>query len=570
MTRRYLVVLNKTANDVPFTAPSGFIQVHRLRNVVVWADNATNVLGFESENAIVIGHLFPKAHNAAPLRELPCDASQQITRTQGQVLIDQYWGGYCYFQIDSPAMGLFVVRDPSGMMPCYWHEGATHWVLASDAETLAKALGRRPEIDWSMLRRHLHAYDLRSARTCLENVTEVLPGQRLHLTPTSSTVETCWSPWAFTRPTRPASPQDLRETVDACVQTWANAFSRILLTVSGGLDSSICTAALRDAPNLYACLTMTTDEAEGDETPYARLLAGTFNRRLIEARHELSDIDFTRTSSGHLPRPVNYALGQSELRHRRVLAEAEGLDAIFTGVGGDNVFCHVRSATPVVDRLIAQGIMGAFAATLDICRMTDASLSEVIQAARERRKRSAAYTWHVDDSFLTGQISLTLYHPWLEYPSAALPGKAVHIAMLERLQATTDGYDPATWPQQVNPLASQPIMELCLGIPSWRWCAGGRDRSVARAAYSDILPAALINRRSKGGANSFAHQIVSRRREDLRMFLCAGLLAEHQVIDARSLDVALAPSRDIPFSEHLRLLFLAEAESWARHWMCIT
>src|SRR3546814_984119 len=76
-----------------------------------------------------------------------------------------------------------------------------------------------------------------------------------------------------------------------------------------------------------------------------------------------------------------------------------------------------------------------------------------------------------------------------------LPGKAAHVAMLARAQKSIELYPRADAPPQIVPLLSQPVVELCLSIPTWQWVHGGRDRAVARAAFAGILPDLLVERK---------------------------------------------------------------------------
>jgi asparagine synthase (glutamine-hydrolysing) len=572
MISRYLVAYDKQGqglsdNKTALVLP-GFDCLQVSERLQVFAEVGSPYISSTDANTLLFGRLFTRDTPPRTVDALS-DGDWRVQRdTFGQMLIDAYWGGYTYVDCVQATATLTVVRDPSGALPCYWCDTADTLWLASDIQSLIAAT-RRPTIDWQAVRRHLYAYDLREARTCLTGIQELLPGHRLVATPDRIALEIAWSPWTFTKRHRHDAAQRLRETVDGCVGAWASCYDNILLNISGGLDSSICTAALRTTNARVTCLTMATDDAEGDERPYARLAATAFNRELIEGFHCQSDVDLRQTGSAHLPRPINYALAQSELKFKERLVREQHFDSVFTGVGGDNVFCNMPSATPIVDRFRAQGPIGALATLADVCRMTDASFGEAYRAAVKRwRNRNPAYAWHANPTFLKDPQTILpqLYHPWLIPPRTALPGQSVHIAMLLRVLATTDGHDPAKTPQQINPLVSQPIMELCLGIPSWQWCAGGRDRSVARAAYSDILPQALINRRSKGGAATFAHRLISENRDFLRPYLCAGELAGHEIVDANALTEVLEPGREIGASDYLRLLFLVEAESWARHW----
>src|SRR3546814_15687375 len=73
-------------------------------------------------------------------------------------------------------------------------------------------------------------------------------------------------------------------------------------------------------------------------------------------------------------------------------------------------------------------------------------------------------------------------------------------------------YPRSTAAPQITPLLSQPIVELCLSIPTWQWVRGGRDRAVARAAVADLLPALIAQRRTKGGQTGFLRRGRSEER----------------------------------------------------------
>jgi asparagine synthase (glutamine-hydrolysing) len=60
----------------------------------------------------------------------------------------------------------------------------------------------------------------------------------------------------------------------------------------------------------------------------------------------------------------------------------------------------------------------------------------------------------------------------------------------------------------VSPLVSQPLIELCLAIPTWFWCADGQNRAIARKAFAGDLPPPTLARRSRGTSESFILQAL--------------------------------------------------------------
>ncbi len=571
MALRYLAIVAKSGDaalasqgKIPADMTSALVTAR----MTVYASASKDWLVSHDGSSVMLGHLFEKNTGKPVQPGFKIDISEKLDIRR---LLSTCFGGYVVLnQTTNGQVECF--RDPSGALPCYVIETDEYWLVTSDVQT-ARSVGLwPPQIDWAFLPQHLFAFDRRTARTGLINVTELLAGQSVTLTPATAITRQVWSPWDYVAKSHNQSSEQLagqlRETIERCVSAWGKRFDRVLLGASGGLDSSIIALCLAQTNALAGCLTMATDEPEGDERAYARIIAEAVCTSLTEAFHDLADIDVTRSSSAHLPRPIQFAFGQSEYRTKARLAESGKIDAYFTGIGGDNVFCHMRSATPVIDRIRSEGLSAGAIQTLnDVCRLTGASAGTAVGMAIQRALRPSTYDWRGDASYLNAtRIGPLLPHPWLETPADALPGKAVHIAMLARIQGTIDGFPRASMGPMVNPLLSQPIVELCLSIPTWEWCEGGQDRAVARRAFADVMPPALLNRRSKGGPDSFAFRIVETQRKAIRDQLLGGLLRAHDVLDVEALQTLFDDPRPIRAPDHIRLLALAEAEAWARHW----
>lgn len=518
----------------------------------------------------VVGRLFERAGGARVLPATPPPAVLNAGPSGQGRLLENYWGGYVAIQSSADTTNWTFLRDPSGAMPCYYVQTDWGWAIASDIDVLIDMHLIVPSVDWDAMARHLGAFDFRTERTVLSGVSELLAGCRLILEGKHRTINCLWTPWAFVQPGVAADETSrLRHTVEDCVRAWACGFNRILLGVSGGLDSSVVATCLAGHTDVLA-LTMATQEGEGDERHYARAITHALNLELLEEFHSLQDIDLRRSTSIHLPRPLSGAFGQSENRLKFQLAKDRGIDAFFSGIGGDNVFCYLRSVSPLVDRLKVQGLgTGVFKTLDDICELTGCSVKEALQAAWSQfRSPITRYRWSATTDFIapdTQAVPPCFDHPWLDAPPGALPGKIAHAAMLLRIQGTIDGF-PRTQPAQINPLLSQPIMEACLSIPSWHWCRDGRNRAVTRDAFLAELPAEILTRQSKGGPTSFAYEVIDRNQGTLRDLLIDGELDRAGLLDMSKISEALPVTRPVRAVDYMRLSVLAEAETWARHW----
>ncbi len=116
------------------------------------------------------------------------------------------------------------------------------------------------------------------------------------------------------------------------------------------------------------------------------------------------------------------------------------------------------------------------------------------------------------------------------------------------------------------PLLSQPVVEACLRVPTWMRIAGGINRSVARSAFSDVLPRAIRERRSKGTFTSYSGAAFRKNKALMPDFLLSGQLQAQQVLDTEALraffDIDGGGPRNPSFQ---RVFELCMVENWVRH-----
>lgn len=576
MAPRYIAIHSSQSTHLlcasALVAGDDFQQIYQSSSLAIFASDDTPFVHVSEMGGVIIGQLFSRTSLTERVSSL--DAKLTALQSSSRRIMTDYWGNYVAF-FHASDEGIDIIRDPSGAMPAYYMSIGDKTIIGSDVETLVAAGFAPNAIDWSYFPAHFQAFDLRTPQTALEGVTELLAGHCLHLCYTSSSIETYWTPWDYVRP----SPRPLNEiegelfrTIIDCTVALAKTYDRILLGVSGGLDSSVIASALSAGRITPSPFTMATRDPSGDERHYAHQVADAFNFQLDEAFYDLNAVDILRSSACHLPRPLQFAYGQSECNVRFTLAKKYACDAVFSGIGGDNVFCLMQSASPLLDRCLAQGIgLGAFETLRDLCDLTQSSVWQASSMALQRYlKFHPGYIWQPDISFLHPNILANVpfepSHPWLRAPKGALPGKAAHVAMLTRIQGTIDGQSRIGRPPQVLPLLSQPIVEACLSIPTWEWVAGGQNRSVVRNAFAGSLPEAIVSRRSKRGPTGFSFEVLEQNRNALREVLLDGLLASHGLLDRRAVEDALDSKHTLHGKTDGRLFLFAEAEAWTRHW----
>lgn len=535
----------------------------------LWAGCKSHILTL-GDQGLLIGIYFAGKRQRAldridqPKRAMP---AEDLARW----LVREGWGAYVAIVRDPDTGNWAVLRDPSGLLPLYRMTVEDRTVFATDPRLFECATGKVADVCWSQIGIHLRRPELRQRKTCLVGVEEVAPGT---LTSASDpeVSRLIWDPADFVTDTAITSISEavsrLRETACDVTGAWAALAGHVVVAASGGVDSSLIAAALSVNGQSFECMTLATADPSGDERAWVHLLAEKLAVPMTACNYDVGRIDLAGPVSATMARPSGKAFMQEVRHHLARTCETGGASWAFDGNGGDNLFCFVHSAAPVLDRLKHDGLSSLTWATfLDMCQLTGADAGTMARAVARRWKRGeAAAPWLGDFRLLNAAFPLpddAALTPWFDVATGHQPGKRDHLSLLQRTQNFVHGIDD---PLRFSPLLSQPMLELCLSIPTWLWCSGGINRAPARMAFAPELPASLARRTSKAGPDSVMRAVFARDRSVIRTMLLDGQLAANGVIDRAATEAALAADPHAEDPIVYRLLDLVEAEAWARSW----
>jgi asparagine synthase (glutamine-hydrolysing) len=515
--------------------------------------------------------------------------SSQIVASGGCRLFERYWGRYVAIVRNSHTGEVWVLRDPSGGFPCWLvvHEGVS--IVCSDIED-CRALEVMPfTVNWRYIEGFVAYPGLQIRATALNEVSEVQPGERLRWSSGTLQRSLQWDPIDIARSTPIESYAEavasLRATVVGCVHTWASCYDGILHNLSGGLDSSIVLGALVTAPSRpeLVCLNYFGTGPNEDERHYARLMAGQAGARLVE--HQL-DPQAVRLqdllSLRHSPRPWFYMYELEHGHYEGELAQRHGAGALFSGAGGDGVFFQARAELAVTDYLFQHGLRaGLLRTAIDAARVSRKSIWPLLWQAV--RTRLFAPAWDpvalakpfartiVNRELLTALKSdASLAHPW--FTPAAIrgvpPGILFHVMSVSLPPAYYNAFQSSSYPERTLPLISQPLVELCLRLPTYLLITSGVDRALARRAFANDLPAEIARRQAKGRADQHVRNMLDANLEFVREFLLDGLMVRRGLLNREALELYLTRERspaDFQYSEILQEHVCTEA--WLRTWL---
>lgn len=514
-----------------------------------------------ANQGVVLGRLFRRG--VSPPRgdgdvELTNLEAQRIVHSDGRSLVDHFWGRYVAF-LPSWTGVPRVLRDPTGTLPCYRIEVQGVAVVLSWLDDLLSLLDMpAPAVDWDGVAAHMVLGQVSGRETLLTGVTQVLAGELAPMTPAGGPPEELWSAVDCARRnswlTAPEAATQLRDTVAACVQSWASCYAGIVLRLSGGVDSAILLgnlAADSIASNVV-CLNYHSPGTDSDERTYARLAARRCDVELIEGTiddgYRLEDVlDVART-----PTPANYLGFMGTSRTDAKVAASRGASAVFNGAGGDQLFFEVRCTWPAADYLKLRGIdRGFLSAALDAARLGNVSIWKVLQQAvanmsfrGDPMSGAARYLTSMDTAAMDAALKIAprFIHPcWLAAQDLPI-GKFNQLGMVICPFEYYNHYLREASPERVQPLMSQPILELCLATPTYVLTHGGRGRALARQAFAHQIPPEIAARRSKGGTANYIATVLQRNLPFAREMLLDGLLANRGLLDRRRVEAILAGS----------------------------
>ena len=541
-------------------------------------------------NGVVLGTLFQRDPGAASKRAplaFSEEESQRILANGGRRLVSGYWGRYVAVLHDGVSRTTRVLREPTAGFPCFTTEMSGVHVYFSRLEDVSDLDDQRFSVNWKYVAAMLCLTQIQIQSTGLDEVSRVLGGECVEHHGGRVSRRFYWNPLEIAQSgaliEEPNEAADaLRAATHDCVHAWAASYPSLVHLLSGGLDSSIILASLKQAPSRpkMTCLNYYSAGSNTDERHYARLAAEGSGCELIEReRNSLLSLEpLLRIRES--PIPLDYLGFLDEGRCEAQIAREHGARAIFWGHGGDQLFYRTNAWLGATDFLMSHGPGAAmFEVALDAARMDRTSVWSVL--ARAALHRVSGHRWSLQDERPASRKTILrsgvmhdisrdsdLVHPWLREPGRAPNSKIFHAW---QLLFPAEYYNPLgsdADPEQVTPLFSQPLLELAMRIPTWLLTRGGWDRAIARRAFEHDLPRRIVTRQTKGGMEEHAKSILVRNVAFARELLLDGHLVREQLVERDQLAEALAAGPAQLRSGNVELYRCLGAEAWVRKWCC--
>ena len=541
----------------------------------------------DGDRGVVLGRLFHRDYTSQTT-DLDDALSRKCIETRGQHLIDHCWGRYVTFLHDPASNTHWIMRDPTGAFPCFHTPFEGVEIYFSDMQDAANFDFLRFSVNWEFLKTNIMLAMFQKTHTGLNEVGEVLPAECVEITPFERTSRFVWDPTQIATTEVVEDPDEaatlLRTTVKNTIGALASCYDRVVHNL-GGLDSSIVLACMADAPKRpeITCINYFTKSPRGEERFYSRQVADKFDAPLVEMELEYRKADLTKISrSNKLANPLGFfdCIGLTD--NVLELAKETNAQALFYGVGGDNVFFQPKVNLGGLDHVRTHGLSkDTLRIAMEAARYGRKSLTKTLRdMLHERFSPAPCYSAVHESLFDDLKIPLVnpdfvsdgnyerFLHPLLIPDQHSLKAKHFHILICALYSKDYyDHWDTDYCSERILAYLYQPIIETCLRIPVWVLTYGGVDRGLARRSFRQDVPQGVIRRVSKSTPVEFYDEIYNSNISILREFLIDGIMVQKGILLREKLEIAL--NRDDPlfgFARFQILGYLAK-EIWLRSWI---
>lgn len=463
--------------------------------------------------------------------------------------VERLQGDFAFAFWDSRRQRLLLARDFMGQQPLHFGRGRGFFAFAS----MPKGLHALPEIpvapDREAVAGFLALIPEDGSETFFRGVEKVRPGELVAVTRDGVRATRWWQPQlrslGLTRPEDYA--EALREHFDRAVAArLRGAGDEVAAHLSGGLDSGAvaATAARLMAPSGGRVAAYTAVPREGyeagdiqgsfaDEGPLAASVAALY-----------PNIDHVLVRNGGSPfadldrlfflyeRPVLNLCNGVWTHKIMALARERGLRVLLTGARGNMSFSY--DGMPLLTQLMASGRwlrlaresralvrngtrVGTVAAQA-LGPFLPLPLWRAIGRLRGKGRKLTDYTAIGPDAVRDFRIAERAAERGLDF--AYRPRRDPLETRLWALRRVDTGnYNKghlAGWGIDVrDPTADRRLVEFCLAVPADQYLRGGIRRALARTAFADRLPAAVVDEIRKGYQAADWHEALTAARDEL-------------------------------------------------------
>ena len=455
----------------------------------------------------------------------------------GEAALDHVIGDFAFAYWDGDR--LLLARDFLGQRPLHYHSGDGFFAFAS----MAKGIHALPEVPHEAsdlaVADFLALMPETGTGTFFAGIERVLPGHVVTVSRSGITSRRYWNP--SRTPLKLASSEDYEDALRAQFDTAVRSRLRgsggtVASHLSAGLDSSTVAAT---AARLGSRVIAFTAVPEGDwavpyggiadEGPLAAATAALHPNieHVCLAPGRASPFDSLDRDFFLYERPFLNLCNGVWSRAINDEAKRRGLTVLLTGQMGNMTFSH--AGMQILPGLLRTGRLLKLAGAARAMKrhgvrwrtIAAATLGPFLPSALWSRLRprglaevTALKAGAIEDFGIHARAEQrgfdTSYRPWGDsFDMRLWVMSRVDLGVYNKGALAGWGIDTR------DPTADRRLVEFCLSVPEEQYCLDGLPRSLARRAFADRLPSAVLEERRKGYQGADWHVGLSSARQEL-------------------------------------------------------
>jgi len=527
-------------------------------------------------NHLVLGRTFQKSNNK-PL------SNKVLQNINSQKLEHEIWGKFLYIKHDSTNQSISIFRDPTGQLPFFYYElDDQTLVFSSDISLLLEVLSLKPQYNWNYLSTFILHSELYTDGTPFTNILELLPGCKLTIKQNSSTVSYWWNPPLKSKKTS-CTNEEIIDSIHQVLQAWLEPYQKIVLSLSGGLDSSsllLFLNELRKNKDLSAINFFHDKVRTSNELFYARKLCKKLDVPLQEM-NAAEYLPFFCENNKFLrlkPNKPSTALfnpTQSEAISR-LLNNQQNPSIFISGHGGDHVFMCPPTKRSIIDYLRERGTAGLYKKICDLAAYYRKPILHILKPnLKYFFSGLSSKKLKIDPESQAPWFNKKLYnfsskshvHPFHNQNNLKkMPGKFDQFSAIIDAFSTicVDPFDQTN--PTFYPLMYTPILECALTIPTYDLYEKGFDRYPLRKSVSDHFQTDAVWRRDKGETSGIIQLSIKKNIDRILSLCLEGEFAKNDFLNKDLLHQHIIKVAHGSTDNLWPLLNLLSVEMFVEHW----
>lgn len=449
----------------------------------------------------------------------------------GRGILQRLNGQFAFCIFDKPGRKFFLARDRFGIKPLYYSFENGRFAFGSELKTVLQS-GIDKALDPVSLNHYLYFGYMPTGRSIFRQVRQLPPSNFLIFDLAQNRIEQTGRYWEFSFRPGPSRTEeeiaaDLVERLRRSVRMQMISDVPLGAFLSGGVDSSILVALMRDQVADLKTFSIRFDRPDFNESAYAKLVSDHFRTDHYEIEFNAGHV---RDLIGRLPYHYDGLFADSSMiptwlvcsvarQHVTVCLSGTGGDELFAGYPRYREFAILKrlNRLPSGLRKLLDGSVAGFNRLAQNDKLNklrvflrqplpDPVLYQMLLSYMFRRPDEKNYApCDFDTSGIRFDcccdLENLLFYDLFEYlPNCLLP-KEDRASMAFGLEVRV-------------PFLDHEFAEFAAGIPAGLKLRGRKKKYILKKAFASILPAPVLQRKKQG----FGVPLVHYFRKELKSF----------------------------------------------------